>query len=148
MRVQIEKKNDGASVLRCVRSDGTVTYQKHEGKQAVFYPLHDLTHFAVESELGHLSGFFSLVASGWEIEETTGKAARGPIPEPAMVVERIVGRLDLERGGVARFSAGELGLSEDQIERVRSRVRDLLSRWEKVPVGGMMEVEWTAPSSR
>ncbi|HJQ99085.1 MAG TPA: hypothetical protein VJ826_12305 [Candidatus Polarisedimenticolaceae bacterium] len=148
MKVQIEKRNDGASVLRCLRPNGTVTFQKHEGKQAVFYPLHDLTHFAVESELTRLSGFFTLVASGWEIEETTGKSARGPIPDPAMVVERIVGLLDLERGGVARFSPGELGLSEDEIERVRRRMRELLSRWEAIPVGGMMELTWTAPSSR
>jgi hypothetical protein len=148
VKVQLEKKNDGASVLRCVRADGTVTYQKHEGKQAVFYPLHDLTHFAVESELLHLSGFFSLVASGWEIEETTGKGAKGPIPDPAMTVERIVGHLDLERGGVARFSAAELGLADEELERVRRRIRELVSLWEKVPVGGMMEVRWTAPSSR
>jgi hypothetical protein len=148
MKVQIERKNDGASVLRCVRHDGTVTYQKHEGKQAVFYPLHDLTHFAVESELPRLSGFFSLVASGWEIEETTGKGAKGPIPDEAMAVERIVGLLDLERGGVARFSPGELGLSDDEIERVRRRMRELLGRWESIPVGGMMELTWTAPSSR
>jgi hypothetical protein len=148
VRIQIEKKNDGASVLRCLRDDGTVTFQKHDGKQAVFYPLHDLTHFAVESELSHLSGFYSLVASGWEIEETTGKGAKGPIPDPAMVVERIVGQLDLERGGVARFSGADLGLSDDEIERVRARMRELLSRWEQVPVGGTMEVRWTAPSSR
>jgi len=148
MKVQIEKRNDGASVLRCLRDDGTVTFQKHGGKQAVFYPVHDLTHFALESELPRLSGFFTLVASGWEIDETTGKAAKGSIPDEAMAVERIVGYLDLERGGVARFSASDLGLSDDEVERVRARMRELLSRWEEVPVGGMMELEWTAPSSR
>lgn len=51
MRIEIEKKGDGASVLRCTRRDGSVTFQRHEGKQGAFFPIHDLTHLAVESEL-------------------------------------------------------------------------------------------------
>jgi hypothetical protein len=52
----------------------------------------------VESILGFRRGFFGLVAEGWTIEETTGKTARGPIPNDAKEVEYIVGSLDLAGG--------------------------------------------------
>lgn len=64
-------------MLRCVRADGSATWQKQESRHAAFFALHDLTHFAVESTLGFQRGFFGLIAQGWEIEETTGKQARG-----------------------------------------------------------------------
>jgi len=71
VKVQIEKKGDGASVLRCVRKDGSVTYQKHQGRQGAFFPIHDLAHFAVESEVPRHARFYSLIAPGWNnrIEE-------------------------------------------------------------------------------
>jgi hypothetical protein len=148
VKVQIEKKGDGASVMRCVRPDGSVTYQKHQGRQGAFFPVHDLTHFAVESEVPRLAGFYSLIASGWNMEDTTGKGARGPIPDDAIAVEKIVGRLDLERAGVASFTADDLGLGEDELERVWRRIRELTSAWEELPPGGTLELTWIAPSSR
>ena len=141
MKIEIQKK-DGASVLRCTRRDGSVTYQRHEGKQGVFYPMHDLTHLAVETELPEREGFYSLVASGWELEETTGKGARGPIPPGAMEIEKIVGLLDLERGGVARWSASDLGLRDDEVDRVRRRMSELLARWKALPVGSALSVDF------
>lgn len=80
MRVQITKKGNGSGVLRCVRAEGSVTWQKQTDRHAAFFALHDLTHFAVETTLGYRRGFFGLIAEGWEIEDTTGKGARGPLP--------------------------------------------------------------------
>jgi hypothetical protein len=45
----------------------------------------------LETELGFGRGFFGLIAEGWEIEDTTGKGARGPLPDEAKLVEHIVG---------------------------------------------------------
>jgi hypothetical protein len=42
MRTQIAKRRDGSVVLRCVRSDGSSTWQEQE-RQAAFFALHDLT---------------------------------------------------------------------------------------------------------
>ena len=142
MRIEIEKKGGGASVLRCTRRDGSVTFQRHEGKQGAFFPIHDLTHLAVESELPRPEGFFSLVASGWELEETTGKGARGPLPEGAVAVEKLVGLLDLERAGAARWEPADLGLTVDEADRVRRRLAELLARWVALPVGGTLAVDF------
>jgi len=95
--IQITKRADGGGVLRCVRGDGSVTWQK-QGRHAPFFALHDLTHFAVESILGYRRGFFGLIAEGWDLEDTTGKGAHGPLPAEAVEVEGIVGLFDAERG--------------------------------------------------
>src|SRR6185295_7095747 len=79
LRVQFTKRTDGGVVLRCLRRDGSVTWQRHE-KQAIFFSFHDLSHFAVETGLGFQSGFYGLLADGWDIGDTGGKGARGKLP--------------------------------------------------------------------
>src|SRR5579862_7984108 len=97
LNVQIVKRADGGGVLRCMRADGSVTWQKQKTQHAEHFALHDLTHFAVESTLGYRRGFFGLIAEGWEIEDTTGKGSRGALPPEAGEVELIVGMFDMER---------------------------------------------------
>src|SRR5205085_4529315 len=46
--IRIKKKTDGAAALSCTRADGSVTWQRQDGQLGRFFPLHDLTHFAVE----------------------------------------------------------------------------------------------------
>ena len=76
-------------MLKCIRADGTTTWQKQSERHAAFFSLHDLTHFAVETTLGLKRAFFGLIAEGWDIEDTTGKGARGPLPAEAIEVERV-----------------------------------------------------------
>ena len=71
-------------MLRCVRADGSLTWQKQTDRHAAFFALHDLTHFAVETTLGYARGFFGLIAEGWDFEDTGGKGARGPLPPEAI----------------------------------------------------------------
>src|SRR5712675_2192817 len=79
MLIQISRRG----VLRCVRGDGSVIWQKQGGRNAGFFALHDLTHFAVESVLGVRRGFFGLIAEGWDVEDMTGKGVRGALPGEA-----------------------------------------------------------------
>src|SRR3954453_411272 len=65
--VRIKKKTDGAAALSCTRADGSITWQRQDGQVARFFPLHDLTHFAVESTLGFRQAFYGLIESGWDI---------------------------------------------------------------------------------
>jgi hypothetical protein len=144
MLIQISKRG----VLRCVRDDGSVTWQKQGERNAGFFALHDLTHFAVESALEYQRGFFGLIAEGWDLEDTTGKGTRGPLPAEAIEVERIVGLLDAERGSGALMTAKEFGeygarsLSEEDIARVRAKRAELFARWREVEVGGLLELTW------
>ena len=150
MRVQITKKSDGSGVLRCVRADGSVTCQKQTDRHAAFFSLHDLTHFAVETTLGFRRGFFGLIAEGWDIEDTTGKGARGPLPPEAGEAEMIVGLFSAERAGGVIWTVDEFNesaamvgtrkLSFDEIVRVKKKRSELFQQWSAVEPGETLEL--------
>ena len=152
MRVQITKKADGSGVLRCVRSDGSAAWQKQTDRHAAFFALHDLTHFAVETTLAYRRGFFGLIADGWEMEETTGKGARGALPPEAVEVEGIVGLFDAERAGgviwtVEEFNEfatmkGARALTADEIARIKKKRSELFQQWSAVAPGATLELQF------
>jgi hypothetical protein len=148
LNVQIVKRADGGGVLRCMRADGSVTWQKQKTQHAAHFALHDLTHFAVESTLGYRRGFFGLIAEGWEIEDTTGKGSRGALPPEAGEVELIVGMFDMERASGALVTAkdfaihGPRPLSDQDIARVRTRRGEVFSRWFALEPGGTLELQF------
>ena len=157
MRIEFTKRADGSAVLRCVRDDGSVTWQRNDDQNARFFPLHDLTHYAVETELGFGQGFFGLIAEGWNIEETTGKTARGALPNEALEVEYIVAAFSAERAGGAVGSAAEFNelaatfasakamptprrLSDEDLVKVRARFDELANRWRALPPDSTLEL--------
>jgi hypothetical protein len=159
LKIQFNKRVDGRVVLKCVRADDSATWQRQDDQHAVFFPLHDLTHYAVETELGFRRGFFGLIAEGWEIAETTGKTARGPLPNEALEVEYLVSAFSAERAGGAAATAEEFNqlaatfadgkgmprpreLSEEDLARVRSRFDELAIRWRSIPPGKTIELEF------
>jgi hypothetical protein len=158
LAIEITKKPEGAVILRCVRSDGSISWQKRDAGDAVFFALHDLTHFAVESELAYRRGFFGLIASGWDIDDTTGKGSRGPLPDEAVEVEFLVGFLDRERVGGSAASAEDFNifaavyasgasfaprsLSDQELNRVRARRDVLFSEWRALPAGSTLKLRW------
>jgi hypothetical protein len=149
MLVEITKRADGAGVLRCVRDDGSVTWQKQD-RHAAFFALHDLTHYAVETTL-RWRGFFGLVAEGWDLDDTGGKGSRGPLPEEAGYVEQIVGLFDMERASGAiwtieefhEFGGAAAGrLTVESIAAIRKRRAELFQQWAAVPVGGALRLQF------
>jgi hypothetical protein len=155
--IEFNKRVDGRVVLKCVRADGSVTWQRQDDNHAAFFPLHDLTHYAVETELGLRRGFFGLIAEGWEIAETTGKTARGPLPNEALEVEYLVSAFSAERSGGAVATADEFNqlaatfarakgmsaprkLSEEDLARVRFRFGELATQWRNLPPGKILEL--------
>ena len=153
LRVQLTKRPDGGAVLRCVRADGSATWQRQEGARAAFFPFHDLTHLAVESTLGFGSGFYGLVADGWDIDDTSGKGRRGRLPAEAVLVEHLVGLLDRERmGGAPPLSAAELralletagqappDLGDAALDAARARIAELHGAWAALAAGETLEL--------
>ena len=162
--IQFTKRKDGGSVLKCVRGDGSVTWQKQQGRQAVFFPLHDLSHYAVETELSFRSGFYGLIVDGWDMEDTEGKGPRGPLPSEAITVEKMVGSFDVERAGGAEWSAEDFNAqavmyanthdlptppvwTDEDLARVRIRVRELFGEWHTLKAGATLELAYDRPSA-
>ena len=158
IHVEMDKRKDGAVILKCIRRDGSATWQRHE-KHAAFFSFHDLTHFAVETTIGFRAGFYGLIADGWDIEDTTGKGKRGKLSAESVLVEHVVGLLDRERaGGSPALSAAEFNaqldemagkdakrrlLTESELENVRNRIQELHQRWAAVPAGSALELTFS-----
>jgi hypothetical protein len=155
MLVQIVKRTDGGGVLRCTRDDGSVTWQK-QGRHAPFFALHDLTHFAVETTLGFRRGFFGLMAEGWDVEDTTGKGKRGPLPPEAGEAEQIVGLFSAESASGVIWSMDEFNeyasvmalrrLTGEEIARVKAKRSELFKQWFDLPPDGTLELTFPSPT--
>lgn len=162
MKIELSRRADGSVVLRLTRRDGTSDWQKQTGPQATFFPLHDLTHYAVETELGIRNAFYGLVASGWLIEDTTGKGKRGPLPADALFVENVVGTLDTERASGSRWTAEEFNenatryaaqggrpaprrLGDDELAGIRRRRAELFAAWQELPAGRTLDLSFPDP---
>jgi hypothetical protein len=159
MLVQFTRRSDGAVIFRCVRNDGSSTWQRHE-KHAQFFSFHDLTHFGVETALRFRLGFYGLIAAGWDIDDTTGKGPRGKLPPEAILVEHLVNLFERERSGGA-LPLSEAGFNEqltavlgtgsvpcgrsftqEELAEVRARIEELHARWAATPAGGTMELRF------
>ena len=153
LQIEITKRADRVGLLRCTRADGSVTWQKQTAHNAPFYALHDMTHYAVETALGYRRGFFGLVAEGWEIEDTTGKGARGELPPEALEVERLVALFDSERGCGARWTRDDFNkfsprdLTQCELQSVRELRAELFARWAEVEPGQKLELTFAVPSA-
>jgi len=161
---RIKKNADGSAALSCTRGDGTVTWQRQLGAQGRFFPLHDLTHFAVETVLRHGRGFYGLVASGWDISDFGPPWPRGRLPEDMDPSELIVGFLDVERASGTRWQAEDFNdkaatyyrdrvpgrasptLSDKDLARIRQRRAELFAEWDAVAPGGTLELTFDLES--
>ena len=147
LSIEIVRQPDGSGLLRCTRSDGSVTWQK-QSRHAAHFALHDLTHYAVETALGYRHGFFGLLADGWDLEDTEGNGSRGTLPPEALEVERLVGLFDAERASGGFWSAGEFStfaprqLSEVQIQQVRALRSALFEQWSAITPGQKLQLKF------
>jgi len=158
--IRIKKKTDGAAALSCIRADGSTTWQRQEGQLGRFFPLHDLTHYAVETVLGFQRAFYGLLAEGWDLSDFGTPETRGKIPDEAGLAESIVGFFDLERMTGERETAEEMNLrlqstradrglsptsfriTEEQVGLIRQRRAELFDRWKAVPPGEALELSF------
>jgi hypothetical protein len=163
LTVRIKRHPDGSSSLTCVRPDGSITWQRQQGGYALVFPSHDLTHFAVETELAIRRGFYGLIAEGWDISDFASPWRRGPVPTEAVAAELIVGFFQMDhRASMWTSEAFNMhaeqfvesrralkpaaaipsipALSLEEIERVRAARDTLYARWAAVRPGKSLEL--------
>lgn len=159
LTIRIKKNPDGGASLSCTRADGTVTWHRHEGAQAAFFPRHDLTHYAVETVLSSQRGFYTLVAEGWDLSDFGTPSPKGKVPADADSVEAIVGFLDLERAsgniaGVDELNAylasrsAEQGransdaITDGELQLIRRTRGELFAKWDALRAGDTLELSF------
>ena len=157
MLIRITKGRDGPNILSCVREDGTTTWAKVQD----YFPLHDITHFVVETTLSIPNAFYSLVRDGWDITDFAAKGIAAKLPPEANLVEALVGRLQRDRGPAAEFTAETFNeevdavlegidnpsrrhVTDAELATMRARLRDLMSQWQALAPGESIELSFRA----
>lgn len=158
MRILFTKIDDKRHALEIVRQDGSRDRVEIETKSLW---LHDLTHFAVESEAGVQDGFWGLLAAGKTLAEMNDRSGQGieGYAERMLTIEMLVGAISGALSGVPLESVTEnvrgyfahLGRSgafpawftAEYMERVQDRMRKLVGHWNGTPFGDTMEIVWT-----
>jgi hypothetical protein len=157
MRILFHKTSDERHVLEIVRPDGR---RESEDCETRSYFVHDLLHYAVESEARLTSGFWGNLGKGKtlaDMNDRTGQAMAAASAEMA-VIERLVGSLSgavkgrsakemvaaLEMGAQALGTTNPAWLTEAFVLAVQERMRKLLGHWKATPYGGVMELDWSA----
>jgi hypothetical protein len=90
--LRFKKKADADCVLTFIRADGSHASQPI-GPHSGFGPVHDLSHYAVESILGLAQGFLGLCADGWGFGDFEVKGSTKRLPVDAIVAEVTAGAL-------------------------------------------------------
>lgn len=155
MRIRITKGRNGPSTLTCTRDDGSTTWAKVQD----YFPLHDMTHFVVETTLRIPNAFYSLVADGWNIPDFAVKGNAKKIPPEANLAEALVSRLQRELMPGMVFSADTYNeevlavlegignpsrrpVTEDELTDMRTRLRELVSQWKELEPGQSIELNF------
>jgi hypothetical protein len=160
LSIRIEKKTDGSAALSCTRADGSTTWQRQDGQLGRFFPLHDLTHYAVETVLAFKHGFYGLLAEGWDITRFNEPGVSKQLPEDAGLAELLVGFFDVERATGTRATAEDFNwkirtycdehgtptptfrMTDAQLDRIRAVRADLFARWHAVQPGDALELSF------
>ena len=164
LTLKLTKREGGRHVTTVVRADGTVTSQRFTEANARFFVQHDLTHYAVETVLGHARGFYGLVAEGWNISDFNAPWPRGRLPRDIDPTESFVSLFDSERATGRQWTAEEFNASLAQFHaahpgstaprpvtatdlgKIRAELARLRAAWEALPVGGSLELPFDRPS--
>jgi hypothetical protein len=160
VKLCLKKAKDGRPAVTFVRDDGSRTSGRLGAGD--FGPVHDLTHYAVETTLGLRHGFYGLLAQGWNIPDFEAKGAGRRLPDEAIAAECIVGQLTnvvfggqevttadftwLVREAVValRPAAAVPAIDDTAFRALRERLAVLLARWHALPPGGTLELDYPA----
>jgi hypothetical protein len=157
MRIRFCKGDNSRDTLVCVRDDGTTTWSKLTSR----FAYHDMAHYVIETTLGCRDAFYGLITQGWDIEKFTAvdpaTGQRPELPAEAMQVEGLVttfqsqswnGAPNEEILALWEMSCASAGLpmpsiASDQVDVMRERLARMWRRWDALPAGETLEVEYT-----
>jgi hypothetical protein len=152
--IRIKKGKDGPDCLTCLRPDGSSTWQRVSD----FFPLHDLSHLAVETALELADGFYGMVAQGWNLEDFAApKGERTAFPIVTVPFEDVVMLFQREYREGRFYSVEEMNalfsalptpweITSEQAERIRTLLRELAEQWERVQVGESLKAPFPYPT--
>jgi hypothetical protein len=152
MNIVLTKFTAKPSIISCIRNDGSITWQSY-GNQSNFFPVHDLTHYVVETELNYVHAFYGMIATGRDIDDFGPGDAALFHPE-ALYAEMLAGLLTAVEGRGSSLNFEEIrttidakmiekgmspiALTEAQLVTIRSRSKKLAEEWGALRAGEKM----------
>jgi hypothetical protein len=160
MLIRLTRLTNERHRLELVRDDGTCEALELETRSAL---LHDLVHYAVETEAGLAASFYGQLAAGKTYEALSAEPSCDP---EAMQTEGVVARIQgiakndvwsgvepdtfaesIAAGFRAVGSEPPAWLTGDLIVRVRERLRRVQGRWRATPFHQALELDFPARES-
>jgi len=155
LKVQFTRGKDKKDVLSVVREDGSQSWQH----QQPGIPVHDLTHFAVESTLRLKNGFYGLLAQGWDISRLTDRDVRSILPPEGLWTEFVVGLVQTERLSSEPLSAAEFNemletekrnrsfvfprvVTDEELRKIRELFATIYFQWRSLKPGESLPLEF------
>ncbi|HPF92090.1 MAG TPA: hypothetical protein PLL57_15625 [Flavobacteriales bacterium] len=148
MRIRIARVH-GRHQLHCIRPDGSHS----KAAAGPDLPHHDLAHYVAERTLGLLNGFFGAISAGRSIDQLSDPTIIRTLPREAWDAEVLARTLQGMDNGTVRAAdfiasvtlergAPFEGLDDGVVSRMIAEFSALLRRWEEVPEGGLLELDW------
>jgi len=141
-----------------------VSYQRDDGDQTWFrgddfLVRHDLSHYAIDNILGYRTAFLGMINQGMDIRdfEDRGKRGRLQITMEAWYAENLANLflIELSQGKFEDFNRisqatmrqtkpdlPPLYLDSRDIGRIRSYLQELIDRWNSLPPGKQLILEY------
>jgi hypothetical protein len=151
MEISFSKKGIRDNIISCRRMNGTITWMHSD----IFFIIHDLCHYAVESELAFKKAFYGMLASGTDINdfELPKEKRTFQLTNEAIFTEQIVNLLTIEynQGRIEKFldTLNEVcnkdvirpllpEIMQAHLESIRHSFEMLMNQWNLLPEGKTM----------
>ncbi len=153
MLLQVTKNNGKPHILLYRRDDGSETWMYADD----FFVRHDLTHYCLENFLGYKTAFMGMLNSGMDVKDFEDRAKRKQmkLSMQALYAENMANLflMEIAQGNFENFNqvAKESFeswnkefpapvLLEDEINMIRTLLRELLHSWNILAPGKTMEL--------
>ncbi|MEL6342237.1 MAG: hypothetical protein AAFV53_03840 [Myxococcota bacterium] len=149
MQIHLRRLDNRTHRLEIVRTDGSREQRNLETRSLL---LHDLVHYAVESEAGLSDGFWGTLAAGATMASLHPNLdEQGQfITTPSLALaEALVGPMQAVHNGrfsadayVAQLRPRAAFVDRDFVDAVRERLRRLWGQWRGTPFHQTMTLSW------
>ncbi|MGW9684355.1 hypothetical protein [Flagellimonas sp. 2504JD1-5] len=158
MIIQFKKNSSKPSTLTCIRADGSRTWDKLQ----IDFELHDLAHFAIETELGFTNAFYGLLSKGYDIQDFALPIEQRPkelisknLPPESLQTEHIANLLLIghyqknissdfinQLKGILRENdlAFPEVLTPERLKKINSHFQELILKWNALEEGEILEL--------
>ena len=151
MELQITKNTGKPHIILYKRNNGTETWIQADD----FFVRHDLSHYAIEKTLQYSTAFMGMLNNGMDIRDFENREKRNKltVTKEAWYAENMANLflIEIAQGKFQDFntiSASAFAnmalekeppnLAAESIDTIRNYLEELLNRWENLPVGQTM----------